>query len=41
MDLTAMVLCGISNAGSGFDVGADGALVAISQGADVGTRITN
>lgn len=42
MDLTAMVLCRDHQMPVVvFDVGADGALVAISQGADVGTRITN
>lgn len=40
MDLTAMVLCRDHHMPVVvFDVSADGALVAISQGADIGTRI--
>ena len=40
MDLTAMVLCRDHQMPVVvFDVSADGALVAISQGADIGTRI--
>jgi uridylate kinase len=40
MDLTAMVLCRDQQMPVVvFDVSADGALVAISQGADIGTRI--
>lgn len=42
MDLTAMVLCRDHQMPVVvFDVSADGALVAISQGADIGTRILN
>lgn len=42
MDLTAMVLCRDHDMPIVvFDVNADGALVAISQGADIGTRVSN
>lgn len=42
MDLTAIVLCRDHQMPIVvFDVGADGALVAISEGADVGTRVAN
>jgi len=42
MDLSAMVLCRDHRLPIVvFDISADGALVAISQGADVGTRILN
>ena len=42
MDLTAMVLCRENQMPIVvFDVNADGALVAISQGADIGTRVEN
>jgi uridylate kinase len=42
MDLTAMVLCRENQMPIVvFDVNAEGALVAISQGADIGTRVEN
>lgn len=42
MDLTAIVLCRDHQMPIVvFEVGADGALVAISEGADVGTRVAN
>ena len=42
MDLTAMVLCRENNMPVVvFDVSEDGALVAISQGAEIGTRVEN
>ena len=42
MDLTAMVLCRENHMPIVvFDVNAEGALVAISQGADIGTRVEN